>query len=93
MENTGLDSQMNETQGVVMTILTAMAAAIATLWKVNETRNGRAIAELTTRVDNCDEDRAKIRDELESSRIERARIRARLEVCEDCGDQSNDFGE
>lgn len=92
METTRLDSEMNETQGVVMTVLTALATAVATLWKVNESKNSKAIAELNSRVDECDDDRAKIRFELENSRIERARIRTRLDACEDCsGKDSKDF--
>ena len=47
--------------GGVGSVVATLAAVVATLWKMNETRNAKAICELTERVDECEDERSDLR--------------------------------
>ncbi len=55
------ESYLNWVLAAIATVVGTLAATVATLWKVNESRNTKAIEELTQRVEDCEAERAMLR--------------------------------
>lgn len=73
-----LDEHSNWILGGIASVVGTLAAAVATLWKMNESKNSKAIDDLRNQVNECTEDREKIRGECTDLRVRIAKLESHL---------------
>ena len=66
------DETTNWVLAGVGSVIATLAATVASLWKLNESKNAKAITALTERAVDCEKDRSEIKVRL-------ARLEGRLE--------------
>lgn len=50
--------------GAVVTVVATLAGVVATLWKLNESKNSMAIEHLKAKAEACEKDRAELRERV-----------------------------
>ena len=56
-----MDEHSNWVLGGIASVVGTLAAAVTALWKLNESRNAKAIESLTMRADKCEQERTELR--------------------------------
>ena len=76
--------------GGVTSVVAALAGVVSMLWKLNESKNATAIADLKTRVDESEEKHEECRKDREELRIEITSLRHEIRQCDDCPRRTKD---
>lgn len=76
----GTDSFVNWVLAGVATLLGAAATAIASLWKVNESRNSVEIAELKSQLQECEGKHQSAQEQILALSVQVAELRGKLNL-------------
>ena len=74
----GVESYVSWVLAGTASVVATLAAAVASLWKVNEARNNKIIEDLKADIQECKDDRERIRDRADKLSDEIARLEVRL---------------